>query len=52
MKSWCDLSWREKCAINEGRARKSKYLSGYDYRVKVKVKEGEKDDTTTAYNSK
>jgi len=40
MKSWCDLSWREKCKINEGEVNSFKYLSGYDFRVKTKVRDG------------
>ncbi len=51
-KSWCDLSWREKQKINDGDVNPLNYLSGYDYRVKVKVREGkekkdEKNSTTT-----
>lgn len=40
MKSWCDLSWREKCKINNGETNSFKYLCGYDFRVKTKVREG------------
>lgn len=40
MKSWCDLSWREKCKINEGNVSSLKYLSGYSFQVKTKVREG------------
>ncbi len=54
MKSWCDLSWREKCKITNGEVNKFNYLSGYDFRVKTKVREGverkngEDSFTTTA----
>ena len=40
MKSWCDLSWREKCKIEEGNVNEYSYLSGYSFDVKTKVKEG------------
>ena len=40
MKSWCDLSWREKCKIESGEVNPFSYLSGYDFRVKTKVQEG------------
>ncbi len=40
MKSWCDLSWREKCRIKSGGVNSLSYQSGYDFRVKAKVQEG------------
>lgn len=40
MKSFCDLSYLEKCHIKEGNVNKYNYLVGYDYRVKSAVKEG------------
>ena len=40
MKSWCDLSWREKCKIEEGEVNSYSYSSGYDFNVKKKVEEG------------
>lgn len=40
MKSWCDLSWREKCKINEGEVNSFSYLTDYDFNVKSKVQEG------------
>jgi len=40
VKSWCDLSWREKCKIERGEVSLLKYQSGYDFRVKSKVREG------------
>jgi len=52
LKSWCDLSWREKCKIENGEVNKFDYLSGYDFRVKTKVREGKEkkddEDSTTA----
>ncbi len=39
MKSWCNLSWTEKCKINAGEVNTLKYQSGYDFRVKTKVRE-------------
>jgi len=41
MKSWCDLSWREKRRIEEGEVNTFHYCSGYDFRVKRKVEEGQ-----------
>lgn len=43
MKSWCDLSWREKCKIRDGDAPRFKYLTGYAFQVKMKVIEGRKN---------
>lgn len=40
MKGWCDLSWREKCKIQEGDVNSFKYLTGYTFDVKQKVKVG------------
>lgn len=40
MKSWCDLSWREKCKIEEGDVNEFDYSSGYTFQVKTKVSEG------------
>ena len=40
MKSWCDLSWREKCEIKEGDVSNFKYSTGYTFDVKAKVREG------------
>jgi len=40
MKSWCDLSWREKCEIEEGNVPDFKYSTGYTFDVKSKVREG------------
>lgn len=42
MKSWCDLSWREKCKIQEGKVNSFKYLTGYTFDVKTKVKKERK----------
>ena len=39
MKSWCDLSWREKGKINNGDVNPHKYHT-YSFRVKTKVREG------------
>ena len=41
MKCWCDLSWREKCKIQDGEVNTLKYLTGYTFDVKQKVKDGE-----------
>lgn len=43
MKSWCDLSWNEKCKIEEGRINSFSYQSGYTFQVKNKVEEGVKN---------
>jgi len=40
MKGWCDLSWNEKRKIEEGNINEFDYLSGYEFRVKVKIDEG------------
>ena len=40
MKSWCGLSWREKCKIQDGEVNSFKYLTGYTFDVKQKVKDG------------
>ncbi len=40
MKSWCDLSWREKCKIEEGNVNGFSYLTGYSFQVKTKVRKG------------
>ncbi len=40
MKSWGDLSWREKCKIRDGDVSDFKYLSGYSFDVKAKVRDG------------
>jgi len=40
MKSWCDLSWREKCKIKSGEVNSFSYLSGYTFDVKTKVQKG------------
>ena len=40
MRSWCDLSWREKCKIESGKVNKFDYLTGYTFQVKTKVREG------------
>ena len=42
MKSWCDLSWNEKCDIEEGEVNPFDYLSGYSFDVKTRVQEGQK----------
>ena len=42
MKAWCDLSWREKCDIEEGNVDAYKYFSGYTFDVKTKVQDGKK----------
>ena len=39
MRSWCDLSYREKCKIRDGEARSYSYQC-HSFRVKTKVKEG------------
>lgn len=39
MKSWCDLSWREKCKINDGDVNPYSYQC-CSFRVKTKVEEG------------
>ena len=44
MKSWCDLSWREKCKIEDGDVNSLSYLSGYDFNVKTKVKKGKNEN--------
>jgi len=41
VKSWCDLSWREKCKIQEGNVNSFKYSFGYDSRVRNKVRENQ-----------
>ena len=43
MKSWCDLSWREKCKIESGEVNPLSYSSGYSFDIKTKVKEGIKE---------
>lgn len=43
MKSWCDLSWREKCEIEEGDTNSFKYLTGYTFQVKTKVQKGKEE---------
>ena len=52
MKGWCDLSWKEKCDIEKGNVNELNYLSGYEFRVKSKVREGVKnkngENSTTA----
>lgn len=40
MKGWSDLSWREKCKIKNGDVASFKYLTGYTFEVKQKVREG------------
>jgi len=40
MKSWCDLSWREKRNIEEGKVNSLSYQTGYEFIVKQKVAEG------------
>jgi len=40
MKSWCDLSWNEKCSIYNGEVNEYKYLSGYSFEVKARIIEG------------
>jgi len=40
MKSWGDLSWREKCRVKAGDVNSFKYLTGYTFQVKTKVREG------------
>lgn len=44
MIGWCDLSWREKCLIEEGQANPLKYNSGHEFRVKTKVQEGQESN--------
>ena len=41
MKSWCDLSWKEKCDIESGNVTSFDYLCGYDFNVKSKVVVGQ-----------
>jgi hypothetical protein len=41
MKSWCDLSWTEKRAIEEGKVSRLSYLTDYEFSVKMKVEEGQ-----------
>lgn len=43
MKSWCDLSWREKCNIEEGNVNSLDYLSEYTFDVKTKVEKGKEN---------
>ena len=38
MKSFGDLSWREKCKLRDGEAKEYKYSSGYTFDVKQKSK--------------
>ena len=38
MKSFGDLSWREKCKLRDGEAKEYKYSSGYTFDVKQKAK--------------
>ena len=40
MRSWCDLSWAEKCKIEDGEAREFEYSYGYSFNVKQKVRDG------------
>jgi predicted 3-demethylubiquinone-9 3-methyltransferase (glyoxalase superfamily) len=40
MKSWCDLSWREKQKIEGGDVNSFNYSEGYSFQVKQKVQEG------------
>ena len=42
MKSWCDLSWLEKCNIESGKVNSLNYLTGYTFDVKQKVEKGKK----------
>ena len=44
MKSWCDLSWREKRAIEDGDVNELSYQSGYSFDVKQKVDEGKEKE--------
>lgn len=41
-KTWGDLSWREKCAIQNGTTNRYSYQSGYSFDVKSKVAEGQR----------
>jgi len=41
MKSFCDLSWLEKCDIRNGRVNPYSYSTGYTFDVKSKVREGQ-----------
>ena len=51
MKSWSDLSWREKCEIRDGEARVYKYISGYTFDVKTKVSKGIKEKQVKETNN-
>lgn len=51
MKSWCDLSYSEKCRIREGRVNPFKYLSGYDFSVKTKVQENQNKKNVSGVNN-
>lgn len=42
MKSWSDLSWREKRAIQEGNVNRYRYNTGYTFQVKTEVQKGQK----------
>ena len=41
MKCWCDLSWQEKCRIEDGEVNRLSYGSGYSFEVKTKVEKGQ-----------
>lgn len=41
MRNWCDLTWNEKCRVKEGNVNSYNYFTGYDFRTKTKVREGQ-----------
>lgn len=40
MKGWCDLSWQEKCRIENGDVSLLEYQTGCTFDVKSKVEKG------------
>lgn len=43
MKSWSDLSWYEKCRIQDGSVNPYSYSSGYSFQVKQEVADGQRN---------
>ncbi len=52
MKSWGDLSWREKCNIREGNVNSFNYLTGYTFQVKQEVVRGKEKEENEETNQK